>query len=218
MEKSNNNANNGALIKSFILMAVVLGFIGGFALSLDLKNVFDKAVKKEYASESSDVYKASVKDNKTLGFDEKYVMSDEDYDYNIDFGTYAGSTDLYFSLEYGNNKKTIKVLRYNYDNEDVQEFSLEFLNNVVDIFEGQFENDSKYNTIFYLLDNGDVCYSLIEDMVEPNKYGTYVVLTDIRDAVKFYKGNACTEEGVCETTTFVQLKSGKILDLKKYVV
>ena len=218
MEKSKNNANNGALIKSFILMAVVLGFIGGFALSLDLKNIFDKAVKKEDTSESSDVYKASVKDNKTLGFDEKYVMSDEDYDYNIDFGTYAGSTDLYFSLKYGNNKKTIKVLRYNYDNEDVQEYTLTFTNDVVDVYFGQFDFNPKNNTIFYLLDNGDVCYSLIEDMVQPNKYGTYVVLLDIRDAVKFYKGNACTEEEVCETTTFVQLKNGKIIDLKKYVV
>ena len=50
-------------------------------------------------------------------------------------------------------------------------------------------------------------------------YGSYSTIENIRDAVKFYKGNACDDEtGLCTSTTFVQLKNGKIFNLSEYVM
>ena len=217
MESKKNN-NQGSVIKSFLLMTVVLAFIGGFALSSDLKSLLDSSTK-DTKEESGEILTAGVKGNKTLGFDERYVESNGDYEYNIDFGTYAGSTDVYFTLNYGNSRKEIKVSWYNYDNEDVQEYSLDFVSNVVDVFLGQFDNAPENNTIFFLLENGDVCYSFVEDMVKKDTYGVYSTIGDIMNAVKFYKGNAGNDEtGLCVSTTYVQEKNGKIIDLSQYVI
>lgn len=216
--ESKINENQGGIVKAFLLMVVVLGFIGGFVFSGDFKNLLNNFKKEEEKTESSDVFTAAIKDNKTLGFDDKYVVTNVDADYEIDFGTYAGSTDLYFKLGYGNSKKDIKVSRYNYDNEDVQEYTLTFTNAVVDVYFGQIDNDPDNNIIFYLLDNGDVCYSIVEDMVQKDSYGTYTQIDNLHDVVKFYNGNACYEDSDCTSTIFAQTKNGKIYDLAYHVI
>ena len=211
--------NQGAIIKSFLLMTVVLAFIGGFVISGDLKKLIDNSTTKEELKESDDVFTAATKNNKTLGFDGKYVMSDDNLNYKIDLGTYAGTTNIYFKLNFGNTNKEIVVSRYNYDNEDVQEYTLTFTNNVVDIFFGRLDDEPENNTIFYLLDNGDVCYSPVESMVKEDMYGMYFTMDNIQGIVKFYSGESCNEEtGACLPTTFAQKKDGKIFDLKNYVI
>lgn len=218
MEKTKKDAQ-GAIIKVFVLAAVTLGFIGGFALSGELKERFYRAgdsTKK--TTESSDVMIAGGTGNKTLGFDEKYVVSNDDLDYTVNLGTYAGSTDAYFTLEYGSTNKDLKVTKYSYNNGESQEYTMSFVGNVVDVFLGQFNDDPNSNALFYLLENGDVCYSLIEEMVLNNKYGSYYTINDLSNVVKFYNGNSCNPEtGSCKSTTFAQSKDGKIYNLSSFI-
>ena len=165
------------------------------------------------------MYTANLKGNKTLGFDEKLVMSDDDSKYAIDFGTYAGTTNVYFTLSYGNSQKELKVTRFTYDSEETQEYTLTYTNNVVDVFFGKFDNNPLNNAIFYLLDNGDVCYSFVEGMVKEDMYGMYLTIENLSGIAKFYSGESCNEEtGACTTTTFAQAKDGKIYDLNKYII
>jgi len=216
--ESNKNNNQGAIIKAFVLMTAILGFIGGFVLSGDLKDIVYKASKTEEKEESKDIFTAASLGNKTLGFDEKYVMSDDDYSYEINFGTYAGSTDVYFTLNYGDSKKDLTVTKYTYDSEETQEHTLQFVSDVVDIYSGQFNDNPLDNSIFYLLSNGDVCYSLIEDMVKSDSYGTYNTINELKNIAKFYNGKSCDDEtGACTSTTFAQSKAGKIYDLANYI-
>ena len=219
MEKGKKKDTQNTIITVFLITIVTIGFIGGFVLSSELKErVYRAGQKDETTSTSDDIMAASVKGNKTLGFDEKNVESDEDLDYYIDFGTYAGSTDSYFTMEYGDSKKDLKIVKYNYNDEKSQEYTMSFVRNVVDVYFGQFNDDPQYNALFYLLDNGDVCYSIIEDMVLTNSYGSYYSINELSDIAKFYNGSSCSPvSGTCNSTTFAQAKDGKIYDLNKYI-
>ena len=216
--KKNKSSKQDVLITAFVVVVVTIGFIGGFVLAGDLKDRLYFATEKNENSENSDILVASKSGEKTYGFNEKFVESNSDLDYTINFGTYAGSTGAYFTVNYGDTKNDLLITKYNYDNDDSQEYTMEFTNNVVDVYLGQFDNDPQYNTLFYLLDNGDVCYSLIEDMVQNNDYGSYYTIENLSNVVKFYSGNSCNEElGECKTTTFAQTVNGKIYDLVEYV-
>ena len=216
MEKENSNF--GAMVKGFLMMTVIIGFICGFIFSNELVRLVNKIGNKSIESESTEVVVAGPKSNKTLGFNEKYVESDSDNTYDVNLGTYAGSTGLYFTLEYGNTNKELKVTKYNYDNEDAQEHTLTFVSNVVDVFSGQFYDDPSNNMVFYLLENGDVCYSIIEEMVKTDSYGSYITIDNLQGVVKFYNGNSCNEEtGACSSTVFAQTRDSKIYDLAEYV-
>lgn len=218
MEKSSKKETQNVLIVAVIVVVVTIGFIGGFVLAGDLKERIYRANGKENTSSSGDIFIAGGSGNKTFGFDEKYVESDEDLDYTINFGTYAGSTDAYFTIEYGNSKKDLKITRYSYDNDSTQEYTMSFLGNVVDVYLGRFNDEPEQNTIFYLLDNGDVCYSIIEEMVRNNAYGSYYSVEGISKVVKFYGGNSCNpDNGVCKSTTYAQTTNGKIYDLNDYI-
>ena len=219
MEKKKKKKNDaqGTLITAFIVVVVTIGFIGGFVLAGDLKERIYRANGKESTSESGDIYVAGGTSGKVIGFDEKYVTSDLDLNYDIDFGTYAGSTDVYFKVQYGENKNELKFTRYSYDNDSSQEYTMIFAGNVVDVYLGSFNNDPFNNTLFYLLDNGDVCYSFIEEMVLANEYGSYYTLDNISNIIKFYSGNSCDVDNECNSTTYAQDKNGKIYDLSLYV-
>ena len=220
MEKKVKKKNDaqGTLITAFVVVVLVIGFIGGFVLAGDLKERIYRANNKEKTTESSDIYVAGGTSNKTLGFDEKYVSSDLDLDYTIDFGTYAGSTDAYFTVKYGDSKKDLSIVKYSYDSDATQEYIMTFASNVVDVYLGNFNNDPNYNTIFFLLDNGDVCYSFVEEMVRSDQYGFYYTLEEISNIAKFYSGNSCDPDtNECITTTYAQDKNGKIYDLNSYV-
>lgn len=220
MEKGKKKETQNTIITIFLFAVVAIGFIGGFVLAGDLKERIYRANKKETTIVANDdIMAAGVKGDKTLGFDEKYVQSDEDLDYIIDFGTYAGSTDSYFTIEYGDRKNELKIVRYNYDDSDEsQEYTMSFVNNVVDVYFGQFNDDPQYNALFYLLENGDVCYSIIEDMVLTNSYGSYYSINELSNIAKFYNGSGCSPvNGTCKSTTFAQARDGKIYDLGKYI-
>lgn len=218
MENNKSNNNQGSIVKAFLLMTAIIGFIGGFVLAGNLKDISYKAGVTKSNDESSDIYTAALKGNKTFGFDDKKVEADGDYDYTIDFGIYAGTTNIYFTYEFGDAKNELEVLRYNYDNDDVQEYTLTFASNVVDVFFGQFDYEPSNNTIFYLLENGDICYSLVEDMVKEDVYGTYTTIEDIKGAVKFYNSKVCDDDtSACSSTTLTQTKDGKIYDLGDYI-
>ena len=215
------NKKNGfeAMVTGFLMMSVIVGFICGFAFSNNVDKMIYNKKDKVTETESSDVLVAGLKDNKTFGFDEKNVITDSDDVFEMSFGTYAGTTNIYFTLGYGNSKKEIKVSRYNYDNDDAQEYVLTFTSNVVDVFYGQFNSEPLNNTVFYLLENGEVCYSFVEEMVKPDSYGSFLTIENLTGIVKFYNGNSCNEEtGACLTTVFAQKKDGKIYNLAEYVI
>lgn len=219
MEKKKKETQD-FLVTSIVVVVVVIGFIGGFVLAGDLKErMYRASEKNDSSSESGDIVIAGGGEgNKTLGFDEKYVESDALLDYEITFGTYAGSTNSYFTVNYGEKKNELKITKYNYDNAESQEYTMDFAGNVVDVFLGVFNDDPNNNALLYLLDNGDVCYSLIENMVKNDQYGYYTSVESLTKVAKFYKGNACDPETeMCKSTTFAQTVDGKIYDLNQYI-
>ena len=212
------NDTQGTLVTAIIVVVVTIGFIGGFVLADELKERVYRANTKDSTSESGDIMIAGGGSNKTYGFDEKYVDASDDLDYSIDFGTYAGSTNSYFTIQHGDTNKELLITKYNYDDDSTQEFTMPFNRNVADVYLGSFNNDPKNNTLFYLLDNGDVCYSLIEEMVQNDEFESYYELEDLSHIVKFYSGNSCQPgTAKCESTTYAQTANGKIYDLNNYV-
>lgn len=219
--KKETKETQNFLVSAMVVVIAAIGFIGGFVLAGDLKERIYRANdnNKSTSEESSSIVIAGgSKERNTYGFDEKYVVSDALLDYSISFGTYAGSTDSYFTVEYGDAKNSLKITKYFYDSQESQEYSMNFSRNVVDVFLGSFDNDPQYNTLFFLLDNGDICYALIEEIVQKDDYGSYISISDISNVVKFYKGNSCDPvNGGCKDTTFAQTMDGKIYDLIDYV-
>lgn len=207
-----------SILTVFLVLVIALGFIGGFELASDLKERLYRIDNGSETKESDDIAIAGKQGNMILGFDEKYVESDEDLDYQLNFGTYAGSNGAYFTVGFGNTKNELVVNKYFYDSEESQEYTMSFAANVVDVHYGQFRNDPNYSTLFFLLDNGDVCYSLIEDMVKDNEYGFYTTIENLSNIVKFYNGDSCDPElGTCNSTTFAQANNGVIYDLNNYI-
>ena len=154
---------------------------------------------------------------KLIGFekvkDGKYLKN-----YELTLGTYAGTGDSYFTIEYGNTKSELKIVKYFYDNDSTQEYTLDFVSNVVDVYSAIF-NDAEQNVIIFLLENGDICYSFVNEIANNNSYASYNTINEISNVVKFYRGNACNNvTGVCELTTFAQTKNGTIYDLSNYVL
>lgn len=217
MKKKKGNKQD-VLISAFIIVVVIIGFIGGFVLASDLKDRLFYATDKKTDSESSNIAVAGKTGNKVYGFDEKFVESNSGLDYKVNFGTFAGSTDAYFTINYGDTKKDLTITRYSYDTEGSQEFTMSFVANVVDVYAGQFNNDPQYNAIFYLLDNGDICYSYIEEMVQNNAYGSFNYVDGLSNIVKFYVGSSCDyNTETCKSTTFAQDVDGTIYDLVNYI-
>ena len=223
MEKENKvskKETQNFIITSIAVVVSVVAFIGGFVLSGDLKDrIFRASDSSKDNKVTDDVYVAGQSSSKIYGFDDRYVESNNSNEiYNLDFGTYAGTSDSYFKISYGNTKNELVITKYFYDREDVQTYSIEFQNNVIDVQLGVFNDDPNYNTIFYLLDNGDVCYSVIEEMIKNDNYGYYNNLSEISKITKFYSGNYCDREtGVCKPTTFAQATNGIIYDLRNYI-
>ena len=56
----NKNNNQGAIVKTFLLMTAIIGFIGGFALSGDLKDMIYKASKNDEKKESEEGDKTTI--------------------------------------------------------------------------------------------------------------------------------------------------------------
>ena len=195
-----------------------MAFIGGYELASNLKERIYRANEKEKTVESDDIYTASKQKDKLYGFDEKYVISNNDADHSLKFGTYSGSNGSYFTIAYGETNNSLVVVKGNYENDETQEYTMSFAGKVVDVYYGQFKNDPNYSALFYLLDNGDVCYSYIEDMVKDSEYGFYTTIENLSKIVKFYNGESCdTETNVCGTTTYAQANDGIIYDLSDYI-
>ena len=219
MEKKKNKDTQSFLVTSFIAVVAVLCFIGGYAISNEISERFTKIDKNSREEDSSSVVIAGGSlGNKTLGFDEKYVETNDLKNYELTLGTYAGTGDSYFTIEYGNTKSELKIVKYFYDNDSTQEYTLDFVSNVVDVYSAIF-NDAEQNVIIFLLENGDICYSFVNEIANNNSYASYNTINEISNVVKFYRGNACNNvTGVCELTTFAQTKNGTIYDLSNYVL
>ena len=219
MKNKSKKDEKGFLVSAMVVAIASIGFIGGFVLSGELKERVYRATDKNSSTESSNISKAGkTLSNKTYGFDEKYITSEKDLDYYYEFGTYAGSEDAYFTIEYGISKSELKITRYFYDLDDSQEYTLNFTNNVVEVFLGGFDNDPNKNILFYLLDNGDVYYSYVNNLANRAEYGSYDSISKLSGVVKFYKGNSCDPEtNSCNSTTYAQTNDGKIYNLKEYL-
>ncbi len=213
-----------SLVTSIIVVAAVIAFIGGYALSADLQHSYFNLTSNEKDSISGvQIAGASIGGSKlagsTLGFNENNVVSDVDYDYNLDLGSYSGITNSYLNFEYGSTKSEIKVTRYYYENNGSDEYIIPFNKNVVDVHIANFEMNSDYSVALYLLDDGSVEYTLLEKAIANSDFSTPTKLTDINNVVKFYDGTAC-ESGspICRKTVFVQNSNGEIFDLYDYIV
>ena len=206
----------------FILIAAIIAFIGGYALSGELKDRTFRINGENKVETTSDDVKIAAGDtlgNKTLGFNENLVVTDDyNQEYNIILGTYMGVDDSYFDIQYGTNKNEIVFIKYSNNEEDSQYFLLPFESRVVDIHLSTFDMNTELNTIFFLLEDGTVEYMLIEDAIERNDFRSFGKLEDLTNIAKFYEGTSCeVDSPICTKTAFAQSIDGKIYNLYSYV-
>ena len=213
MEKQKKK-NQDTLVKSVAMIVAVLAFIGGFALSSELKERIYRSNNKSKEVNDDVVSAGSGFGFKTLGFDNKLVDSDNDY--NLILGTYAGNSDSYFTLQYGESLNEIKLIRYFYDSDDTQEFLLQFNQDVIDTHLASFADNPTLNSVLFLLENGDVAYGLVDDLA--SDLPTYTTIDDLSNVVKFYHAINCNIENECNETTLAQSTDKNIVDLYKYIV
>lgn len=218
MEKK-KKISQDAMITSVVVIAAIISFIGGYVLSSDLKDRLLRVIdQEETQTDGSFVVAGSpLSKGSTLGFDERYVVHDDDNSYNVLFDTYIGSSGYYINLEYGDTKSQLKLTKKSYENDDTEEYIVNFPANVVDVHISTFDLDPSLNTIFVLLEDGDVDYILIEQSIASGNYEAKGPL-ELEKVTKFYEGTKCEREtDYCVKTAFAQTSDGKIYDLYDYV-
>ena len=215
-----------SLVTSVIVVAALIAFFGGYILSADFQHSYYNMKKSNGDTlEGVQIAGASIGGSKlagtTLGFNENYVVAEEDhvYDYNLDLGSYSGTGNSYLNFEYGSNKSEIKVTRYYYDNSNSVVYTINFDHNVVDMHISNFDMNSDYSVALYLLDDGSVEYTLLERAITNNSFSSPVELTEVSNIAKFYDGTTC-ESGtpICRNTVFAQSINGDIFDLYDFIV
>ena len=218
MEKNKKKVQD-SLLTAVIAVTATMAFIGGFALSGDLKERIFRASDSNTENTYNDsvVAAAGSLKGKTLGFDERYVVDDFDNDHEIMLGTYSGITNTYITIEYGERKSQLKFTKYTYESENSDVYVIDFPAYVVDVHMSTFDLDSKLNTIFILLEDGNVEYILIEDAIDTNDIRSYGTVA-IDKVAKFYEGTTCDKySDYCMKTAFAQTLNGDIYDLYKYI-
>ena len=226
MEKTKGKRKTqDSLITSVIGVSAVIAFMGGYVLSGDLTKSYNNLANSNNKVQKLDgleIAGASVSGStlagSTLGFNENYIVASDEYDYNYDLGTYAGVGDSYVTFQYGNKKNEIKIVKYYYDNDESEEYTVSFDKNVVDIHMSTFDMNTDLSTILFLLDDGSVEYMFIENAMERDVYNTEGKIEELKNITKFYEGTAC-EKGtpICTKTTFAQSIDGKIYNLYDYI-
>ena len=213
MEKQNKK-NQDTLVKSVCMIVAVLAFIGGFALSSELKERIYRSNENNKKTNDDDVV-AAAQSLTVLGFDQNYIDSDDQY--RLILGTYAGNNDSYFTLQYGNALNEVKMIRYYYDNDNTEEYTLQFNQDVVDVYLAAFSSDPTLNSVLFLLDNGDVAYGFVDEL--SSELPTYTIIDSLSNIVKFYSANNCNAENYeCNETTLAQSTDKTIYDLYYYIV
>jgi hypothetical protein len=215
-----------SLVTSVIVVAALIAFIGGYALSADLQHSYFNVTSNNNKKDVLDGVQiagtsvgGSIVAGTTLGFNENYVVSSDDYDYNLDLGSYSSVSTSYLNFEYGDTKSDIKVKRYYYENNGSDEYTISFDKNVVDVHISNFESDPDYNVVLFLLDDGSIEYLLLERAITNNNFTAVSKIDNLSNVVKFYDGTAC-ESGtpICTKTVFAQTTNGSIFDLYSYIV
>ena len=222
--KTKSNNVRSSSVSVFILSAAIIAFIGGFAVSGEIKdrlfhyNDRDKEIKI-VESEDIDIAGGNLVGNKTLGFNENMVVTeDDDREYNVLLGTYMGVNDSYYDIQYGNTKAEIAFVKYSEFADDSQYFLIPFERKVVDIHMSTFNMNTELNTIFFLLEDGSVEYILIEDAIERNDFRSFGKIEELNNIAKFYEGTSCETDSVnCTKTAFAQSTDGRIYDLSNYI-
>ncbi|MBR1386066.1 MAG: hypothetical protein IJ568_04480 [Bacilli bacterium] len=222
-EKKKNNSRDTVLV-SLLVVVAIMTFLGGYAISGELSERSFRAsntnnTKDEVISVPDDIVRGlPVPTIDTLGFKEGDVVSIEDEKYEVNFGRYVASSSSYYDIKYGDKTSIIKLVRHD-SNGEFEEFLIDFSYDVVDVFVSSFGNTNKYDTIFFLLDDGSVEYILMRDAIANNDFTSYGTLPNISNIAKFYNGNVCDSEGNnCIKTVFVQSTDRSIYNLYDLIV
>ncbi len=218
--KSINTKNSN--VSTFILIAAIIAFIGGYALSGEIKDRtfrIKNNEKENIISDDVQIAGGNQLGNKTLGFNENLVVTDNyNQEYNVLLGTYMGVNDAYFDIQYGTSKNDIAFVKYSNNEETSEYFLLPFESKVVDLHMSTFDMNPNLNTIFFLLEDGTVEYMLIEDAIARNDFRSFGKLEGLTNIAKFYEGTTCeVDSSVCTKTAFAQSIDGRIYDLYNYI-
>ena len=218
MEKTKKKAQD-TVLTAFIAVTATMAFIGGFVLSGSLKDRIFRASEKDDTVTDLGLGTAGMggSSGKTLGFDERYVVAEDDNNYDIILGTYSGMNNSYVDIQYGETRSQLVFAEHTYGNNEVKRYVINFPGRVVDVHMSTFDLDVNLNTVFVLLEDGQVEYILIEDALNNNNIRTYGTV-GIENVAKFYEGTSCEiDSDYCVKTAFAQTTSGKIYNLYDYI-
>ena len=202
-----------SLVTVIITAASIIAFIGGYVLSsgLTTKNFYSI----NYDNNDDEVVVSEGTLTKELSFNENNVY-DRDFNlqYKITFPNYVINEDSYLSIEYGNSNYEIVVKKI--VNEQItDEYKLEFDLKVNDI--GLIREENK-NAILYLLEDGSVEYTLIDDLLEKNFLRTNGRLNEATNVVKFISGSTCHKVSQeCKNVIYAQSASGMLYDVNEMI-
>ncbi len=212
--KKKKNTTQESLITVVIMAASIIAFIGGYVLSSGLTTRDFYSIN--YVN-NDEVVSADTGLTGDLAFDENNLYDrDINYKYNISFPTLNVNENTELKTEYGNNGYEVVVRKY-VDGVLSKEYKLEFDNQVNDILAHKGVDESK-DVIYYLLANGTVEYTLVEDLMTNDYLRTNGRLTEAENIVRFVNGTACNKDtGICDEVIFAQTNDGLLYNIDEMI-
>ena len=212
--KKKKNSTQESLITVVILSAAIIAFIGGYVLSSGLTTRDFYTINY---SNDDEVVSADTSLSRDLAFDENNLYDrDINYKYDISFPTLSVNENTYLETKYGTNGYEVVVEKY-VDGALVNEYRLEFDTQVNDILAHKGVDESK-DVIYYLLANGTVEYTLVDDLIANDYLRTNGRLTEAENVVRFINGTACNKDtGICDEVIFGQTKDGLLYNMDEMI-
>ncbi len=212
--KKSKNGTQESLITVVIMAASIIAFIGGYVLSsgLTTKTFYKIKYEKDEEIVSADT---SLTDN--LAFDENNLYDrDINLHYNVEFPKVVVDDSSYLTMKYGNNAYEVIIEKY-VNNELVKDYKLEFDKQINDVL-GHKGIDVTKDVIYYLLSDGSVEYTLIDDLISNDYLRTNGRLNEASNIVRFIKGNACDRNtNECDEVIFAQNKDGLLYNMDEMI-
>ena len=213
-KEAKTTTTKDSLITVIITAASIIAFIGGYVLSsgLTTKNFYSI----NYNDDKDDEIVASDAPlTKDLSFNENNIY-DRDYNlhYKVTFPKYVIDENNYLTVEYGNSNYEVVVKNVK-GNELLYEYKLEFDSKINDI---EILLETEKNAILYLLEDGSIEYTLIDDLLENDFLRTNGRINEATDVVKFVNGTSCNKSTQqCKDVIYAQSSSGMIYDINEMI-
>lgn len=201
-----------SIVTAVITAASLIAFIGGYFLSSGLTN---KNVYVTNDNKDEEVVSATTGLSKEMAFNEDNIYQKNlNVEYKITFPAYYLDDQTYYKVDYGTTNKELVLTKFT-NLEIVKKYTLEFDLKIVDI---AILKDTNKDAVLYLLEDGSVEYTFMDDVVSNDFLRTSGRINEALNIVKFVEGTACDKIlNECENVVYAQGIDGTLYNVNELI-